>query len=83
MRKGVLALTALLSLAVTVSGCSAPPKAAVSPEQPAPVSEETVKVGPFAGMQAPDLTLKDLDGTEWTLSALKGNSVALIFFTSW
>lgn len=41
------------------------------------------KTGPFKGMLAPDFTLKDIEGKEWKLSSLKGNSVAVIFFTSW
>lgn len=46
-------------------------------------AKTALKTGPFAGMQAPDFTLKDLAGKSVKLSDLRGNSVALIFFTSW
>lgn len=63
-------LSLILVLAMAVgSGCAA--------------KTQDTESGPFKGMQAPDFTLKDLSGTEWTLSELKGNSVALVFFTSW
>lgn len=75
----VLVLALLLGV-----GCGTVEKGASSDTAPdSSASEEAVKTGPFKGMVAPDFTLKDLDGTEWTLSQLKGNSVALVFFTSW
>lgn len=49
-------------------------------------SNETEKKrleGPFKDMIAPDFTLADADGNEITLSSLRGNAVALIFWTSW
>jgi cytochrome oxidase Cu insertion factor (SCO1/SenC/PrrC family) len=33
-----------------------------------------------AGVQAPDFTLKDQDGHDLTLSALRGNPVLLVFY---
>lgn len=35
------------------------------------------------GVLAPDLTIKALDGTNWTLSALKGKRVVLDFWATW
>lgn len=75
-----LLLTAVL-LAALAGGCAAGPSK--TPEAPSAPQSAEAKTGPFKGMRAPDFTLKDLDGTSWQLSELKGNSVALIFFTSW
>lgn len=91
MKGRTVSTAALLVLTLVLGGCSAPAQPEVPSEQsqppaaeaPAAGQETEAKIGPFAGMQAPDFTLTDMDGTEWTLSALKGNSVALIFFTSW
>ncbi len=47
------------------------------------VADAGVKEGPFEGMRAPDFTLNDLEGNEVTLSSLKGQSVALIYWTTW
>lgn len=78
---------AMAVIAAVLSGCSAvsqePPAAPTAEPAQAEAPAAAVKVGPFKGMQAPDFTLKDMEGTEWTLSELKGNSVALVFFTSW
>lgn len=35
------------------------------------------------GTEAPDFTLKDINGTEYTLSQLRGNYVVLDFWASW
>lgn len=75
-----LLLILILVLAVT-AGCQSTP---VTPsDTAAPADASATKTGPFKGMQAPDFTLKDMADTSWTLSELKGNAVALIFFTSW
>lgn len=34
-------------------------------------------------VQAPDLTLKDVNGREYSLSKLKGKVVLINFFTTW
>ncbi len=83
MRSIWLSVLLIIVVAVTVAGCT--PKAQETVSQPGqdPAAPAAVKTGPFKGMQAPDFVLKDLAGTAWTLSELKGSSVALIFFTSW
>ncbi len=70
MRKKMIIWLSLVLILVmaTAMGCASQPQE---------------KSGPFKGMEAPDFALKDMSGTEWTLSSLKGSSVALIFFTSW
>lgn len=80
---GLWLSTVLILVMLAGTGCTGAPQTPSAPPETAPAAEETVKVGPFKGMQAPDFTLKDLAGTAWTLSELKGNSVALVFFTSW
>ena len=91
-KKTAIGLSLLLSLILaTGGGCASKlqnPAAPSAPNAEAPSSstsaaDNTAKVGPFKGMAAPDFVLKDLDGTAWTLSKLKGTSVALVFFASW
>lgn len=96
MRKLRLVLL-ILVLVFTFSGCKTTNNAVedekISEESPKienevvdnSVNEDGKKriEGPFQEMIAPDFTLKDIDGNEFTLSELKGNSVALVFWTSW
>lgn len=72
-----LLMILIIALAV-MAGCQAAPRATQ-----APPTGEAPKTGAFKGMLAPDFTLEDMTGKAWTLSELKGNSVALVFFTSW
>lgn len=84
-KKLVWFLVPVLLAAAIGTGCVSKPADPPAATEPAAAQGEgaQVKVGPFQGMQAPDFTLKDLSGTQWQLSELKGNSVALVFFTSW
>lgn len=78
-----LLLTATLVL--VISGCApkVPASQPAAPETQGSVQANELKTGPFKDMLAPDFKLMDMAGTEWTLSQLKGSSVALVFFTSW
>ena len=40
-------------------------------------------VAPVEGSRAPDFELTDLNGEEWTLSALRGKVILLNFWTAW
>ena len=40
-------------------------------------------IAPVVGSRAPDFTLLDLDGKEWTLHELTGKAVMLNFWTTW
>lgn len=55
---------------------SAPDSAVAAPMQDLPIS-------PVEGARAPDFTLSDLDGQEWTLSELGGSAVMLNFWATW
>lgn len=81
----LLSFIVLVMLILSVVGCAsnAPSVQPNTAEAQVAVQEQATKTGPFKGMQAPDFKLVDMDGTEWSLSQLKGNSVALVFFTSW
>lgn len=70
---------------LSFAGCSSnvPAVQPGSADAPGVVQEQAIKTGPFKAMQAPEFKLMDMAGAEWTLSQLKGNSVALVFFTSW
>lgn len=83
-RLGFALLTALLVMSVAGCASKAPAVASDTAEPQGTVQKtEEAKAGPFKDMRAPDFTLKDLEGTAWKLSELKGGSVALVFFTSW
>jgi cytochrome oxidase Cu insertion factor (SCO1/SenC/PrrC family) len=53
--------------------------------QTAVAAEPTVDlpVAPVEGALAPDFTLDDLNGEEWTLSELRGRVVMLNFWATW
>ncbi len=82
-RKRSIAGLSLIAVLVLAIGAGCAPEPVKTPSAPPPTESNAGKTGPFQGMQAPDFTLKDIGGTEWQLSELKGSSVALIFFTSW
>jgi hypothetical protein len=42
-----------------------------------------LRVAPVEGARAPEFTLSDLNGEEWTLSALRGKVVLLNFWATW
>lgn len=46
-------------------------------------AEEKAKKLQAAGVEAPDFTLKDIDGNDFTLSSLRGKYVVLDFWGSW
>lgn len=71
-------LMILIIVLAVLTGCQAAPQ-----DTQAPPENGALKTGAFKGMLAPDFTLEDMTGKAWTLSELKGNSVALVFFTSW
>lgn len=69
----LLALSAMLSLPFVV-GCSNEP----------PSSKSTsAKAAPSSGPQAPNFTLKSLDGETVELSSLRGNVVVIDFWATW
>jgi peroxiredoxin len=59
-----------------LSACGAPAEqnASLTPDLP---------VAPIEGARVPHLLLSDLNGEEWTLSALRGKVVLLNFWATW
>ncbi len=50
---------------------------------PLPSHADAINALPKVGQQAPDFTLKALDGSSITLSQLRGKAVLINFWTSW
>ena len=75
----------LILIMALAAGCApkSPEAVAVPADVQADSGTQELETGPFKDMSAPDFTLRDMEGKEWILSELKGNSVALVFFTSW
>ncbi len=71
-----LPMAILAVLLMMVSGCqtTAERSASGTPDLP---------VAPVQGAYAPDLTLSDLSGEEWTLSEQRGKAVLLNFWATW
>jgi cytochrome oxidase Cu insertion factor (SCO1/SenC/PrrC family) len=71
-----LLLALLAALLVMLSACGAPAEqnASLTPDLP---------VAPIEGARVPHLLLSDLNGEEWTLSALRGKVVLLNFWATW
>ena len=75
MRTLAVAPILLLLCLLPLTGCS---------QEPTPPSADATATGISQGMQAPDFTLTDLDGTTFTLSSRRGKSaVCLIFWGTW
>lgn len=68
-------------LARSDSGATVLDSAAFVPQQPA--SSTDGGIAPAVGQQAPDFTLKTLDGGEVRLSSLQGKPVLMNFWASW
>jgi cytochrome oxidase Cu insertion factor (SCO1/SenC/PrrC family) len=66
----------LAALLVVLSACSG--SATQNPSETA-----DLQVAPVEGAHAPELTLSDLSGTEWTLSELRGKVILLNFWATW
>jgi cytochrome c biogenesis protein CcmG/thiol:disulfide interchange protein DsbE len=64
---------------------TAPSAQSAEPTPESAAAEPTVDlpVAPVEGALAPDFTLKDLHGQEWTLSELRGKAVMLNFWATW
>jgi len=77
------ALLAILSgcLANTGQNASPTPDLPVAPQDASPTPD--LPVAPIEGARAPDFSLSDLNGEEWTLSALRGKVVLLNFWATW
>ena len=86
----------LAALLVIPTGCWAPgeqmvnvsPEATASLASPtsAPVTADPtpdLSVAPVTGARAPDFALTDLNGSEVSLSGLRGQAVLLNFWTTW
>ncbi len=54
---------------------------ALAPQSAEPTVD--LPVAPIEGALAPDFTLKDLQGEEWTLSELRGKAVMLNLWATW
>jgi cytochrome oxidase Cu insertion factor (SCO1/SenC/PrrC family) len=84
-----LLLAILAAQLVTLSGCLATTGQNVLPTPDLPVSQQDASptldlpVAPIEGARAPDVTLSDLNGEVWTLSALRGRVVLLNFWATW
>lgn len=69
---------------------SAPMAAEPTAEATQPTTESVaaappvdLPIAPVEGARAPDLTLSDLNGEQWTLSELQGKVVLLNFWATW
>lgn len=82
----------LLMLAATavLAGCA--PAAEATPTPPPNATPDAISAaatlsaytaGPKAGQPATDFTLKAIDGSDVTLSALQGKGVLLVFWATW
>lgn len=86
---GVVVAVLLLGL---LSACSSEPKKTQSegeaelpptPETVEPTLTKEPEIGPEVSLQAPDFTLKDLEGKTISLSQFRGKTVLLNFWASW
>jgi len=68
----ILIITALLTGLMLISGCT-----------PASTPGSDQKPAPETGQEAPDFTLKDLDGNSVRLNDLRGKVVFLNFWATW
>ncbi len=93
-----LPMIILAALLVIPTGCLAPGEQMVnvSPEATASLADPTsaveivtatptadLRVAPVTGARAPDFTLTDLNGSEVSLSGLRGQAVLLNFWATW
>jgi cytochrome oxidase Cu insertion factor (SCO1/SenC/PrrC family) len=87
---------ALVLVALALIGCSPEPVQKVAPQPsggkvPGETAVETSKVEGMesisktvvVGKEAPDFTIKDVDGKEWKLSDYRGKTVLLDFWAFW
>ncbi len=76
MKIFAVALTVVLALGMTVTGCSN------GTATPTPTASG-LEVGPQVGKLAPDFTLQNTDGDTVTLSELRGSPVMINFWATW
>ncbi len=88
--RGLRTNPALVVQADTGTQTTAAPETAPSAQSAEPTPENAaaeptvdLPVAPVEGALAPDFTLKDLHGQEWTLSELRGKAVMLNFWATW
>ena len=88
---------ALVLVGLLLVGCGSTPAPTVTPQPnseeraPEEVAVEAPKVEGMesisetvvVGNEAPDFTIKDADGQEWTLSDYRGKTVLLDFWAFW
>lgn len=88
---------ALVLMALILVGCSPAPAPTVAPqpisiekapsevpvEAPKVVGMESLSETVVVGKEAPDFTIKDVDGKEWKLSDYRGKTVLLDFWAFW
>ncbi|ARU39833.1 hypothetical protein CCB80_01230 [Armatimonadetes bacterium Uphvl-Ar1] len=88
---------ALVLVGLLLVGCGPTPAPTVAPqsnsegkapdevavEAPKVVGMESLSKTVVVGKEAPDFTIKDADGQEWTLSDYRGKTVLLDFWAFW